>query len=111
MKKETDETVVVIFRSRLDEAARADYQPWSDRMVELAGQQPGFRGIKTFVAEDGERVSIGEFESLEAAMAWRAVPEHQKAQALARARFYEEFELVTCKPLRRIVFKREGDPA
>jgi heme-degrading monooxygenase HmoA len=106
---EAEEGVVIIFRSRLDENAGAEYQQVSARMLELASQQPGFRGIKTFVAEDGERVSISEFDSLEAAMAWRAVPEHRDAQILARERFYEQYEFVTCKPLRRIRFEREGN--
>lgn len=109
MNMESEEAVVVIFRSRLDESQRVAYEPVSDRMVKLVNQQPGFRNIKTFVAEDDERVTIGEFASLEDAMAWRALPEHREAQALGRARFYEQYELITCKPLRRIAFKREVD--
>ena len=101
------EHVLVVFRTRLDEAARSAYEPMAKRMVELAEQQPGYLGIKTFVAEDGERVSISEFESMEAAMAWRNHPEHQKAQELGMSMFYLEYELITCQPLRHSHFKRE----
>jgi heme-degrading monooxygenase HmoA len=70
-------------------------------MLELASRQPGFVSIKTFAADDGERVSIVEFESEAAQAAWRAHPEHREAQRLGRERFYAEFEVVVCEPLRR----------
>jgi len=99
--------VVIVFRSRLNENARAEYEPVAQRMVELAKQQPGFQSIKYFEAEDGERVTIAEFESLEHAMAWRAHPEHAKAQRQGRESFYDAFEVVTCEVVRRIPFTRE----
>ena len=53
-----DEPVITIFRSRLREEARSEYETWATRMASLARAMPGFRSIKTFRSDDGERVSI-----------------------------------------------------
>lgn len=100
------EAVLTIFRSRLRPEARAEYERWARRMEELAAQMPGFVGIKTFAADDGERVSIVEFASDAEALAWQRHPEHREAQRLGREQFYAEFEVVVCTPLRRYAFKR-----
>ncbi len=103
----SDDTIVGIFRNRLREEGTEAYGPTADRMVELVERVPGFRGIKTFTADDGERVSIFEFESLEASDAWRADLEHQEAQRRGREEFYAEYELVVCRPIRRNRFPRD----
>ena len=46
--------------------------------------------------------------SEETLAAWREHPEHLEAQRLGRERFYEEFELMTCVPLRAWGFKRSS---
>jgi heme-degrading monooxygenase HmoA len=102
------DVVVTIFRSRLRPEALEEYGPWAERMETLAAAMPGFRSIKTYSRPGGERVSIIEFESEETLAAWREHPEHLEAQRLGRERFYEEFELMTCVPLRAWGFKRKG---
>jgi heme-degrading monooxygenase HmoA len=62
-------------------------------MLILAKGMPGFISYKSFRADDGERCSIVEFESLEHLRAWREHPDHRKAQALGRERFYAEYSL------------------
>jgi heme-degrading monooxygenase HmoA len=57
--------------------------------------------MKTFGAEDGERVSIIEFESEEALRAWREHPEHRKAQELGRTVFYADFQIQVCSIIRQ----------
>jgi len=100
--------VVTIFRSRLRDDAGPEYGDWAKRMDELAATMPGFVSFKTFRADDGERVSIVEFETEQAAAAWARHPEHVEAQKLGRTSFYEEFEVMTCRPMRAYAFKR-GD--
>ncbi len=102
----SDETILGIFRSRVREEGAEAYGPVAQRMVELVEGVPGFRGIKTFTADDGERVSIFEFESLEASDAWRANLEHLDAQKRGREEFYADYELVVCRPIRRNRFQR-----
>ena len=99
------EAVLTIFRSRLRPEAQEEYERWAQRMDALAAQMPGFLGIKTFAAVDGERVSIVEFASDADALAWHRHPEHREAQRLGRERFYAEFEVIVCTPLRRYAFK------
>jgi heme-degrading monooxygenase HmoA len=96
--------VITVFRSRLRPDAVAEYAPHAERIEALARTMPGFRAIKTFAADDGERVSIVEFESLEAVDAWRRHPEHREAQRLGRERYYLEYELTTCEPVRSYRF-------
>lgn len=98
------EAVLTIFRSRLRPEAQEEYERWAQRMDELAAQMPGFVGIKTFAADDGERVSIVEFASNADALGWQRHPEHREAQRLGRERFYSEFEVIVCTPLRRYAF-------
>jgi len=97
--------IVVIFRSRLRSASPSDYDPTAVRMLELARQMPGFVSFKTFAAEDGERVSIIEFESLEHAEAWRDHPEHLAAQARGRSHYYGEYRVQVCDPIRDRAFR------
>ena len=74
--------VVTVFRSRLQPEHAASSAEVAVRMRALAEGMPGFVSFKTFRADDGERVSIIEFESEEALHAWREHPEHRKAQDL-----------------------------
>lgn len=97
----TNDPVITVFRSRLREEYRSEYEAWAERMDSLARTMPGFRSIKTFHAADGERVSIVEFDSEECSSAWRDHPDHRMAQALGRERFYAEYEVSVCRPLRR----------
>ncbi len=96
--------VITLFRNRLRPEAHAEYERWAQRMLELASRQPGFVSLKTFAADDGERVSIVEFESEAAHGAWRNHPEHREAQRLGRERFYSEFQIQICSPVRRYAF-------
>jgi heme-degrading monooxygenase HmoA len=50
------------------------------RMSELVRDIPGYIPHKGFVADDGERVTIVEFETEEALHEWRVHPEHGTAK-------------------------------
>lgn len=100
--------VVVIFRSRLRGDPGPDYAATARRMVELASAMPGFVSFQHYEAEDGERVSIIEFESDAALRAWREHPEHREAQRRGREEWYSWFRLTTCTPLREIVLAPDG---
>jgi heme-degrading monooxygenase HmoA len=100
--------IVIVFRSRLDPAAVEDYETTGARMDELAVQMPGYVAHKEFAAEDGERLTLVEFESEETVAAWRRHPEHVEAQRKGRSTFYTEFRLTVCDVLREQRFKREA---
>ncbi len=48
--------VIVLFRSRLNEAAGADYSAMAEEMLARAKTYPGFIDFKTFKADDGEHL-------------------------------------------------------
>jgi heme-degrading monooxygenase HmoA len=103
--------IVTIFRSRLRLDVGDAYGSTADRTDELATGMPGYISHKGFVAEDGERVTIVEFESEEALRAWRTHPEHMAAQKAGRDSFYEEYRVQTCEVLRDTGFKRKQPAA
>ncbi|HXQ61270.1 MAG TPA: antibiotic biosynthesis monooxygenase [Acidimicrobiales bacterium] len=85
--------VVTVFRSRLRRDAVEEYESVAERMDALARAMPGFVDYKTFASDDGERVTIVTFASLEDHRAWRDHPEHRQAQRLGRERFYETYAI------------------
>ena len=98
--------IVTLFRSRLAPDVGDEYHAPAERMDQLARTMPGYISHKTFTAEDGERVTIVEFESLDAVKVWRMNSERAEAQRLGRKRFCSEYKIQTCEVLRQNVFKR-----
>lgn len=88
--------VITVFRSRVKPEVQEEYARWVGRMRELATSMPGFISHKGFVADDGERVAIVEFESEAAQRAWATHPEHIEAQKKGRKDFYLEFRIQVC---------------
>jgi heme-degrading monooxygenase HmoA len=77
-------------------------------MNELARTMPGYISHKGFFADDGERVTVVEFEHEEGMRAWRTHPEHIQAQRLARQRYYTEYHLQVCELVRDSHYKEEA---
>jgi heme-degrading monooxygenase HmoA len=102
--------IVTVFRSRLMPDVRDEYVRLVDRMVELASTIPGYISHKGFFAEDGERVTIVEFESEEAQRVWRMHPEHRDAQRKGREVYYESHSVQVCQVIRETRFKHEAAP-
>ena len=98
--------IITIFRSRLRPEHRAEYERWAGLIHDLAQKAPGFISIKTLAADDGERVSIVEFESEETLIAWRNQPDHKRAQELGRQLFYAEYKIQVCQPIRAYGFPK-----
>jgi heme-degrading monooxygenase HmoA len=99
--------IVTVFRSRLMPGLQNEYMALVDRMRDIAVTMPGYISHKGFWADDGERVTIVEFESEETLRAWRMHPEHVEAQREGRSRFYAEYDVKVCELLRDNAFKRE----
>ena len=98
--------VVTVFRNRLRTEARDEYQVWIARMRDLAMTMPGYVSHKTFTADDGERVTIVEFESEAAHKAWATHPEHVQAKSLGRDRFYSDYKIQVCSVQRESAWSR-----
>lgn len=101
--------VVIVFRTRLRaDVDAAELEAVGARMYELAAAMPGFLSYKDYAAADGESVSIVEFESEEALAAWRDHPEHREIQQRGRERYFSEYRVQVCAPLREYGFSRDG---
>jgi heme-degrading monooxygenase HmoA len=102
--------IVTVFRSRLKPGVKDDYVALVDRMAAIAETMPGYISHKGFFADDGERVTIVEFEHEEGQRAWRTNPEHLAAQRLARQKYYTEYHIQVCTLDRETKFKAQ-EPA
>jgi heme-degrading monooxygenase HmoA len=87
---------ITVFRNRLRPEAVEEYGPLAERMDALVEEMPGFVERKTFVAEDGERVTLVTFASREQQHAWRDHPEHRLAQRAGVDRLYSEYRIQVC---------------
>ena len=96
--------IITVFRSRLRSESADEYANWAERMSELVRAVPGYVSHKAFVADDGERVTLVEFESEEAQRAWSTHPEHARAKVMGRESFYAEYRLQVCNVVRESGF-------
>ena len=103
--------IVTVFRSRLRPGVRDEYVALVNRMAELAATMPGYISHKGFFADDGERVTIVEFEHEEGMRAWRTNTEHRAAQKLAREKYYLEYSVQVCTLDRESKFKASESAA
>jgi heme-degrading monooxygenase HmoA len=103
--------IITVFRSRLREGPREEYNAAAERMDALARTMPGYISHKGFTAEDGERCTIVEFEHEEGMRAWRTNAEHITAQKDARLKYYAEYSVQVCTLDRENKFKAADQTA
>jgi heme-degrading monooxygenase HmoA len=96
--------ILTVFRSRLNASQRGDYDEHVRITSALAESAPGFVAHKMFVAEDGERVTLVEFDSLENQRAWSLSAEHKAAAIAGRKSFYAEYKIQVCTVNRESAF-------
>jgi heme-degrading monooxygenase HmoA len=92
--------ILTVLRSRLRPEAEADYIPMAQRLSALAKTMPGYIAHKVFVADDGERLTLVEFESEEGMRAWGVHPEHVEAKRLGRRQFFSNYRVQVCTVVR-----------
>ena len=83
--------IVTVLRSRLKPGVQDEYDPTAKRMSDRARDVAGYVSHRAFVADDGERVTIVEFETEEALNQWRVDWEHREAKKRGFERFYSKF--------------------
>ena len=98
--------IVVIFRSKVREGVEEEYYARADEMAAIARTMPGFISFKAYTADDGERISVHEWESREQLEAWRTHPEHLEMQQYGRDKFYDEYTLYVMESPRESRFRR-----
>ena len=97
--------IITVFRSRLRPGLREEYVALVEKIAAVARTMPGYISHKGFFADDGERVTIVEFEHEQGMRAWRTNPDHIAAQKLARTKYYSEYSVQICRLERESKFK------
>jgi len=103
--------ILTVFRSRLNDDLRDEYEHFVTTTSCLAERAPGFLGHKMFVADDGERVTLVEFDSIESQRAWSLSSEHKAAAIAGRRGFYAEYRIQICTVNRESKFVAGALPA
>jgi heme-degrading monooxygenase HmoA len=99
--------IVVLFRSKL--VAEPDgYDEMAAEMDALARSMPGFIDVKSFKAEDGERLTVVWWEDEETLKVWREAERHRVAQRAGRERWYEYYKMDVAEVVRSKNFTREA---
>ena len=100
---------VNVFRSRKRAGFDAEaYAAEVARMETLARTQKGFIAYRRYRADDGEGLSMTEWETEEDARAWGRHPEHVAVQAKGRAEYYESYVVYVCVDPQVRRFERGG---
>lgn len=87
----------VVFSSVRTPIEDAAYRKMSDRMVELARQQPGFLGVESARGADGLGITVSYWSDMESIANWKANTEHLVAQRLGKERWYQSYQLWVCR--------------
>ncbi len=99
--------IVVLFRSKLVPAALTDgYDEMAKEMDDLARTMPGFIDVKSFKAEDGERLTVVWWQDEDTLRAWREQARHRVAQRTGRERWYQYYKLDVAEVIRTNNFDR-----
>jgi heme-degrading monooxygenase HmoA len=94
----------VIFTSLRTEGDNG-YAEMSERMVELAREQPGFLGVES-AREQGLGITVSYWASPEAIAAWHRHAEHELAQMKGYRLWYQSFKTRVSKVERDYGFER-----
>jgi heme-degrading monooxygenase HmoA len=102
---EATKMILTVFRSRLKADVTAEYIELAGRISALAETMPGFRSRKAYVSDDGEKLTLVEFEDEESQINWSKNAEHLAAKQIGRQRFYSEYRIQVCSVVRESHFK------
>lgn len=86
----------VIFTSQRTEDDRG-YGAMAERMVELAGQQPGFLGAESARGTDGLGITVSYWRDEASITAWKRDAEHQQAQRAGQQAWYADYQVRIAK--------------
>ncbi len=97
--------IVVLFRSKLVEEPEG-YDEMAAEMESLARGMPGFIDVKSYRAEDGERLTIVWWENEETLRQWREHARHRVAQQAGRERWYAYYKMDVAEVVRKRDFEK-----
>jgi heme-degrading monooxygenase HmoA len=97
--------ILVLFRSKLVDVPEG-YAEMSAEMEALARTMPGFIDVKSYAAEDGERLTVVRWQDEETLRQWREQERHRVAQHAGRERWYQYYKLEVAEVVREKTFER-----
>jgi heme-degrading monooxygenase HmoA len=83
----------VVFSSQRSAGGQEAYDDASQRMLELAAQQPGYLGVESARGANGFGITVSYWQSEEAIQAWRRHAEHTLVRERGRRDWYRHFEV------------------
>lgn len=94
----------VIFASKRTTGDQG-YGKMSERMLELAQQQPGFLGADFARSDDGIGITVAYWTDEASIKAWKGELEHLAAQDQGRKKWYESYQVRVAKVERAYGFE------
>ena len=92
---------VEVFRHRIAPDFRGEFDALYERMLTVVKGLKGYISHKVFVAEDGERVLVGYFESFDAIEEWDVHPEHKYAKERGKTDIFTEYDVIVAEVVER----------
>ena len=96
--------LLIAFRSKLTAQAGADYVAMDAALEKRVRDNPGFIDMKSYVAQDGERLTLVWWRDEETLKAWRELPAHRAAQQTGREKWYEFYKIDVANVIRSADF-------
>ena len=84
---------MTVFRSRPRQGVQSAYEPVSIEMGCIAASMEGFIDQKSYLAPDGERVTLVRFRDRDSQRTWAQHPDHLAAQSRGREEFYSWYDI------------------
>jgi heme-degrading monooxygenase HmoA len=98
--------MLILFRSKLTPTAGDDYARMADEMDAHARTFPGFVDVRSFTADDGERLTVVWWQDEATLRAWATDARHRVAQATGRREWYEYYQMDVAEIVRVSNFTR-----
>jgi len=99
--------LLIAFRSKLTPQAGDDYVQMDAALEKRVKDNPGFIAVKSYVAQDGERLTLVWWRDEESLKAWRELPAHRAAQQTGRDKWYEFYKIDVANVIRSSGFDRK----
>ena len=96
--------ILTVFRFRLRDGVEEEYYELVPKIVIEAETMPGFVSRKSYVSDDGERLSLVVFENEESQRGWAKNSAHRNAMDRGRESFYSEYIVQVCEVIRESKF-------
>ena len=98
--------MLIVFRSKLTDGDREGYARMAAAMDAHARTFDGFVEAKSFLADDGERLTLVWWRDAASLKVWAEDARHRVAQQLGRERWYEYYKLDVAEIVRVSNFER-----